>query len=166
VRYSAAAHRAAAFFGAGSDAADVVQDAFVKAFGSLERFRDGAAFRPWLLRIVANEAKNTVRARGRREALARRALELPSAIDPAGDSAGDPAGEAVASERRRDLLAAVRRLREEERSVVVCRYFLELSEQETAEVLGLPRGTVKSRTSRALVRLRSRLESRPVEEVP
>lgn len=157
MRYSAAAHRAAAFFGAGSDASDVVQDAFVKAFGSLDGFRDGAAFRPWLLRIVANEAKNTVRARSRREALALRALELPAATDPA--------GEAEASERRRDLLAAVRGLREEERSVVVCRYFLELSEQETAEVLGLPRGTVKSRTSRALVRLRSRLEV-PVEEVP
>jgi RNA polymerase sigma-70 factor (ECF subfamily) len=158
VRYSAAAHRAAAFFGAGSDAPDVVQDAFVKAFRSLDGFRDGTAFRPWLLRIVANEAKNTVRARGRREALARRALELRSAPDPAGD--------ALESERRRDLLAAVRQLREEERSVVVCRYFLELSEQETADVLALPRGTVKSRTSRALVRLRSRLDTNPVEEVP
>jgi RNA polymerase sigma-70 factor (ECF subfamily) len=158
VRYSAAAHRAAAFFGAGSDAADVVQDAFVKAFRSLDGFRDGAAFRPWLLRIVSNEAKNAVRARGRREALALRALELPTGADPA--------GEVIEAERRRELLEAVRRLREQERAVVVCRYFLQLSEQETAEVLDLPRGTVKSRTSRALVRLRSRLEVDQGEEVP
>ena len=68
MRYTAAAHRAAYFFGAGSEAQDVVQDSFVKAYRALNRFRPGAEFRPWLLRIVANETRNAVRSRrgGRR----------------------------------------------------------------------------------------------------
>ena len=156
-RYSASAHRAAAFFGAGADAADIVQDAFVKAFRALDQFREGSAFRPWLLRIVLNETKNAVRGRRRREALALRALDMP--LVP------DPAARAVEEERRRDLLAAIRRLREEERAVVLCRYFLELSEQETADALDVALGTVKSRTSRALAELRARLQVDDPEEV-
>lgn len=58
--------RAAAALGAGADAEDVVQQAFVKAYCALGRFKDGAAFRPWLLSIVANETRNTVRAAARR----------------------------------------------------------------------------------------------------
>jgi RNA polymerase sigma-70 factor (ECF subfamily) len=64
----------------------------------------------------------------------------------------------VASERRQQLLAAINELREEDRLVIGCRYFLELSEEETAATLGWPRGTVKSRLSRALGRLRERME--------
>jgi RNA polymerase sigma factor (sigma-70 family) len=55
------------------------------------------------------------------------------------------------------LLAAVNELREEDRLVIACRYFLELSEEETAAALGWRRGTVKSRLSRALGRLRERM---------
>jgi RNA polymerase sigma-70 factor (ECF subfamily) len=62
------------------------------------------------------------------------------------------------AERQTELLAAVNTLREEERDVVACRYFLELSEEETAETLGLRKGTVKSRLSRALGHLRERME--------
>jgi RNA polymerase sigma-70 factor (ECF subfamily) len=61
------------------------------------------------------------------------------------------------SERQHALLDAVNHLREEERLVVACRYFLGLSEAETAETLRCPRGTVKSRLSRALDRLRNEL---------
>ncbi|WP_309505510.1 RNA polymerase sigma factor, partial [Streptomyces phytophilus] len=59
------AHRLALLLGAGAEAEDVVQNAFIKAYRALGGFRDGAAFRPWLLRIVANETKNTVRAAAR-----------------------------------------------------------------------------------------------------
>src|SRR5262245_30439679 len=55
------AHRTAVLLGAGPDAEDVVQDAFVKAYLALEGFRDGASFRPWLLRIVTNETSNLLR---------------------------------------------------------------------------------------------------------
>ena len=60
----------------------------------------------------------------------------------------------VAAEKRRELLAAVECLPEEQRLAIACRYFLDLSEEETARVLGVRPGTVKSRLSRALERLR------------
>ncbi len=61
----------------------------------------------------------------------------------------------IAAESRTALLGALSRLRDDDRLVLGCRYLLELSEAETAAALGVPPGTVKSRTSRALTRLRS-----------
>ncbi|MFW6694657.1 RNA polymerase sigma factor [Streptomyces sp. MAR4 CNX-425] len=151
------AHRLALLLGAGADAEDVVQNAFVKAYRALGGFRDGAAFRPWLLRIVANETKNTVRSAARRRAAnARAAAVAAGTAEPgapgvaAGDPEADPAGRVLAAERREELLTALRALRERHREVVVHRYLLDLDEAETAAVLGVPRGTVKSRLSRAL----------------
>jgi RNA polymerase sigma-70 factor (ECF subfamily) len=66
-------------------------------------------------------------------------------------------GGALAGERRSDLLRAVNALRDEDREVIAVRYFLDLSEAEAAATLGIPRGTVKSRLSRALGRLRERI---------
>ena len=63
-RHAPVAMRTAALLGAGGDAEDVVQEAFVKAYAALDRFRPGAPFRPWLLRIVANETRNLHRVRG------------------------------------------------------------------------------------------------------
>ena len=153
VRYTLRAHRAAFLLGAGEDSDDVVQEAFVKAFRHLSRFRAGEPFGPWLLRIVANETKNLTRSRRRRAALARRL----SAAEPAGAAAGGPADEVLAAERRSHLLAAVNTLPDRERQVLACRYFLDLSEAETAQVLAWPLGSVKSRTFRALNRLRGLL---------
>jgi RNA polymerase sigma-70 factor (ECF subfamily) len=103
-----------------------------------------------LLTIVANEARNRRRARGRRAALALRAAEPAAAGE-------DPEDAALGSERRERLLTAVERLGDDDRDVLACRYFLELSEDETAAALGISRGTVKSRTHRALVRLQEEL---------
>jgi RNA polymerase sigma-70 factor (ECF subfamily) len=64
---------------------------------------------------------------------------------------------ALSEEQRRELLAAVNTLRDDDRQVIACRYFLDLSEAETADALGCARGTVKSRLSRALGRLRVQL---------
>ena len=72
-------------------------------------------------------------------------------------AAGGPADEALAAERRAWLVAAMNALPDRERQVLVCRYFLDLSEAETAQVLAWPLGSVKSRTSRALNRLRGQL---------
>jgi len=132
------------------DARDAVQDAFVKAYGALGRFRDGAPFRPWLLQIVANEARNRRRSAGRRARLALRAGAVVS-----GDAAPSPETTALAHERRDVLVDGLARLDERDREVLVHRFLLELGEEETAAVLGLRRGTVKSRTSRALERLRA-----------
>ena len=141
-----------------ADAEDAVQTALVKAFHALPRFRRGAPLRPWLLAIVANEARNRRRSGGRREALALRAAhELPSANGNPVSAAPSPEGRLLAAEQRAELLAALESLGEDDRQVLACRYLLELDELETAEVLSLRRGTVKSRTSRALERLRARL---------
>jgi RNA polymerase sigma factor (sigma-70 family) len=152
-RYTLRAHRAAFLLGAGEEADDVVQEAFVKAFRHLSRFRVGEPFGPWLLRIVANEAKNLTRSRRRRAALAIRL----SAAGPGETAVGGPVDDVLAAERRAGLLAAVNALPDKERQVLVCRYFLDLSEAGTAQVLGWPLGSVKSRTSRALNRLRGPL---------
>jgi RNA polymerase sigma-70 factor (ECF subfamily) len=153
-RYTLRAHRAAFLLGAGEEADDVVQEAFVKAFRHLSRFRAGEPFAPWLLRIVANETRNLTRSRRRRrEALA---LRLGTA-EPEGTAAGGPVEEVLAAERRARLVAAVNALPDRERQVLVCRYFLDLSEAETAQVLAWPLGSVKSRTARALNRLRGLL---------
>ena len=144
--------RTARLLGGGSDAEDVVQEAFVKAYASLHRFRDGAPFRPWLLRIVANELRNVHRAAGRRAARERSAWERtePLLAVPADE---DPAAAALSGERRVELVRGLAALSEAHRQVVTCRYLLELDEAETAAVLGWPVGTVKSRLHRALGRL-------------
>jgi RNA polymerase sigma-70 factor, ECF subfamily len=124
--------------GSAAEAEDAVQEALVKAWRALGRFRAGEPFRPWLLRIVANEARNRRRASGRRLKLSARVAAEP-ATQPA-DADG--------------LLAALNELPHDAQAVLACRYLLGLSEQETAAALGVRRGTVKSRTARALDRLR------------
>ena len=133
-----------------ADAQEAAQDAFVKAYGALWRFRPGAPFRPWLLRIVGNEAHNRRRAAGRRAGLAQRVADDRTS----GGAAPSPEAAVLTSERRQAVLAAVDRLSEPHRLVIACRYLLELSEQETAAALGCRPGTVKSRLSRALAQLR------------
>jgi RNA polymerase sigma factor (sigma-70 family) len=140
--------------GSTADAEESAQDGFVKAYRALGRFRRGAPLRPWLLRIVANEARNRRRTAGRREALALRA----AAADRPGDAVPSPEAALLAGESRTRLLEAVNALSEEHRLAVACRYFLELTEEETAAALGVRRGTVKSRLARALARLREHLE--------
>ncbi|KUO21714.1 siderophore-interacting protein [Streptomyces dysideae] len=144
--------RAAAALGAGADAEDVVQQAFVKAYCALGRFQDGAAFKPWLMSIVANETRNTVRTAARQRTLAGREAAFAEA-EPLIPDAADPAVAALNIERRIALQSALKKLSEEHRLVVTYRYLLELDEAETAQALGWPRGTVKSRLNRALRKL-------------
>ena len=150
--YQGVAFRAAYLLtGSAADAEDAVQVGFVKAWGALGRFRRGAEFRPWLLRIVVNEAHNRRRSAQRRESLAMRA----AFADASGGAVPSPEAATLYREGRQALIDAVNRLDERDRDVLACRYFLELSERETAEVLGVRHGTVKSRTARALERLRA-----------
>lgn len=137
-----------------AEAEDVTQEAFVKAHKGLGDFRQGAPFRPWLLRIVRNEALNRVRRRDRQERLRLRVAN--EAV--LGGAAPSPETAFVAGEQRRQLLDAVEALPSRYRDVVSHRYLVGLSEAETAGVLDIPVGTVKSRTSRALDRLGKRLE--------
>ena len=154
-RYQAIAARTAyVITGTASDAEDVAQDAFVKAYYALDRFHAGAPFRPWLLRIVANEAINRRKAAGRRPTVGLSVVEDRAS----GDTALSPEASALARERRELVLDALRRMREEDRLVIAYRYFFDLSEVEMADALGVARGTVKSRLSRAIARLRAVME--------
>jgi RNA polymerase sigma factor (sigma-70 family) len=152
-RFTAPVHRAAVLLGAGDDAEDVVQEAFVKAYRALGSFRgEPSALRAWFVAIAVNQARNLHRSRRRDAALMLREVATDASRGQAPD---DPAEAAVAGERRAELLAALRSLGDKDRDVVVCRFLLDLSEAETARTLGWRLGTVKSRTSRALARLRS-----------
>jgi len=154
-RHTPFAHRTAVLLGAGDDADDVVQEAFVKAFYRLRLYRGDSPFRSWLLAIVGNETRNLQRSRQRRAGLVGRAAARLDRVETGPDEPGDAA---VSAERRDALLDAVRGLDDRDRDVLVCRYLLDLSESETAQTLGWPRGTVKSRTARALAKLRIRLD--------
>jgi RNA polymerase sigma factor (sigma-70 family) len=157
-RHQAVAFRAAYLItGSAAEAEDATQEACLKAWLALERFRSDAPFRPWLVRIAVNEARNRRRGAGRRAALA-----LRLGPDP-GEASAAPSAEsqALAGAERARLASAVGQLREDDQLVIAARYFLGLSEAETAIALGVRRGTVKSRLSRALGRLQTQLEATP-----
>lgn len=153
-RYQDVATRAAyLILGDAAEVEDSAQEAFVKAYYALARFQAGRPFRPWLLRIVANEAHNRRAADGRRATLAVRVAET----HPAAEGGPSPEAAALRTERQTALLRALAALSADDRLVISERYFLDLSEAEMAEALDCPRGTVKSRLSRALGRLRAAL---------
>lgn len=136
--------------GTSSGADDVVQDAAARAWRARHTIDAARPFRSWYLRVVANAARNQRRASRRRAALELRAPR-------AGGDAADPAEQAVTDDERREVLAALNRLGADDRLVIALRHFEQLGEAEMAEVLGCAAGTVKSRLSRALARLRTEL---------
>ncbi len=139
------------------DAKDAAQTAMIKAIAALKGFRDGSPFRPWLVRIVANEAKDLKSASIKRSTLAldNDALERKASRDRS------PQAEAELAEVRDVLMAAVNELRQDDRLIIAYRFFLDLSEAEMAVALDCPRGTIKSRLSRSLARLRTVLAGSP-----
>jgi len=139
--------------GDAADAEDAAQEAFVNAYYALGRFRPGAPFKPWLCRIVANEARNRRTAAHRRTALAERAHWAQAS----GEAAPSPEAAAEADAFRATLVDTMGRLRDEDRLILSYRLFFDFSEADMAEALKVPKGTVKSRLSRALTRLRAAL---------
>jgi RNA polymerase sigma factor (sigma-70 family) len=152
-RHLDVAMRTARQMGAGDDADDVVQEAFVKAYRRLSDYRGDATFRSWLLAIVANETRNLHRSRRRRDEMGIRALRTK----PVTVEADTAVSSMMAAEDRRTLVDAVRELDDPDRDVIAYRYLLDRTEAETAALLDWPLGTVKSRTARALAKLRTRL---------
>lgn len=139
-----------------AEAEDAAQVGFVKAYTSMGRFDPERPFRPWLLRIVGNEARNRLRSAGRRSRLELASSDREEPVTPSPESG------VVEGERRRELLAALESMREGDREVIGLRYFLDLGEAEMAAALDVAPGTVKSRLARAMGRLRTVLEERGV----
>lgn len=132
------------------DAEDAAQTAFIKAYRALPGFDATRPFRPWLLTIAGNEARNRRAAAGRHK----RSLTIwQAALAPAHQSS--PEHEAIAREAAEAVLAALNGLKRADREVVTLRYLIGLPEREIAAALDCPLGTVKSRLHRAMTRLRA-----------
>ena len=153
-----AAHRLSALrvatvvLGSAQGADDVVHDAVERAMRSAATFDPGRPLRPWFLHIVANTARNQRRTSGRRAALALRAGARRESPLPT------PEDVVVSDDDRRRIVAALNRLDTDDRLVIALRHFEQLSEQQMAIALDCPAGTVKSRLSRAIGRLRRELQ--------
>jgi RNA polymerase sigma-70 factor (ECF subfamily) len=139
--------------GEADEAQDVAQEAFIRALHALDRFDPDRPLRPWLLRIAANLARNRRRAAGRYVAALKRWLQRePELIGPG------PQETHAQQQEAQTLWQAVRRLGQADQEIIYLRYFMELSVAETAEAIGVAPGTVKSRLSRAMERLRQVIE--------
>ena len=155
--YEQLAYRvAAAITGRHADAQDAMQNGFVKAHRSLHHFRVGAAFRPWLLRIVVNEAHNVVRAERRHARLRARAAERHEA------DAADPEGTVISRDEVDTVLGALARLPEADRVALALRYFAELPDGEAAALVGASTQAYRVRLARGRKRLQRLLEEADV----
>ncbi len=154
-RYEGAvAATAVGMLGQGDDADDVGQETFIRFFRSLDRFRGESSLKTYLVHIAMNLSLNALRSRRRsiHRFISRdeTPMELP-------EPRVGPDGELDARELRQAVQAAVAHLGEKHRTVVVLRLFQDYSTKETAEILGIPEGTVMSRLSRAMKELEVQL---------
>jgi len=138
--------------GNAGEAEDVAQEAFLRAYASLERYDIERPLRPWLLSIAANLARNRRRSAGRYLA----ALQRWYKARPT--TAAGIEEQSLHNLERQELWHAIERLDFANQQVIYLRYFLEMSTVEVAETLQVPEGTVKSRLHRALKRLRGIIE--------
>jgi RNA polymerase sigma-70 factor (ECF subfamily) len=146
--------------GAGADAEDLAQDAFLKAFAALDRFDGRSALFTWIYRIAVNTARDWVDYRRRRPVVP---LEGPHGgpAEPA-DTSPLPAEAAERQELRAAVRAALERLPEPFRTTLILREMEGHSYEEVAEILGISIGTVESRLFRARAKLRALLEQQGV----
>jgi RNA polymerase sigma factor (sigma-70 family) len=144
---------AAVVSGNAGDAEDIVQESMTRVLRSLRSFDASRPFRPWFATIVANQARNAKRSRGRRRRLT---LRIATIADVGVASVED---HAVLTDDSTALMQLLSQLDLPDREVLALRFLSDLSETETATALGIPVGTVKSRSSRALSRLREKVSS-------
>jgi RNA polymerase sigma-70 factor (ECF subfamily) len=130
------------------DAQDVAQEVFLRAWKYIRRFDTSRPFRPWLLSITSNLASNWRRSAGRYVSALTRAFRN----EPAPASIEEKNTQRI---QANELWEAVQTLKMADQQIVYLRYFLDLSVSETAEVLQVAEGTVKSRLNRALKKLRT-----------
>jgi RNA polymerase sigma factor (sigma-70 family) len=130
------------------DAEDIAQETFLRAWDHLKRFDPTRPLRPWLLSIASNLASNRRRSAGRYLVALTRAFRSESA--PA-----DIEEKSAERVEARNLWRAVQNLNFTDQQIIYLRYFLDLSTRETADVLQVAEGTVKSRLNRAIEKLRN-----------
>ncbi|MCL4402687.1 MAG: sigma-70 family RNA polymerase sigma factor [Acidobacteria bacterium] len=147
-----------------SDAADVVQEVFLKVFRSVDSFRGQSSLKTWIYRITVNEAHNQrrwfSRHRRREVGLEEEPEESRSMADILPDAGRSPFDYTFDQERHKLIEAALERINPSFREAVVLRDIADLSYEEIGEVLQLSLGTVKSRILRGREALRQELEGR------
>ncbi len=134
-----------------SEAEDVAQEAFIKAYRALKNFRGDSQFYTWLYRIAVNTAKNHLVSRGRRPPGDDVQIE-DAEYHGGGEALQDsdtPDGELLRSELERVVFTTMNNLPEDLKSAIVLRELEGLSYEEIAEVMSCPVGTVRSRIFRA-----------------
>jgi RNA polymerase sigma-70 factor (ECF subfamily) len=139
------------------EALDATQEAFLRAWASVSRFRPGAPFFPWLYRILRNVCLRSIEKRGRGRALSIHEEEDRPAI-AVPDGRRGPAEEAASGELRQLFWEAYRELPPNDREILSLRHFADLPYAQIASVLEIPIGTVMSRLFHARRRLRERLD--------
>ncbi|MPZ23840.1 MAG: sigma-70 family RNA polymerase sigma factor [Dehalococcoidia bacterium] len=135
-----------------ADAEDAAQSAFIKAFTKIDQFDESRSFGPWLMGIVSHEALNLRRATNTRFAFWKREAAKPLRSEAPAESI------VMVRAEHEELWEAINRLKDDDRIVLILSYLVGMNEAETAEALGIKRGTVKSRKFNALRRLRSIVE--------
>jgi RNA polymerase sigma-70 factor (ECF subfamily) len=143
-----------------SDAEDALQDAYVQAFRKLDGFRGDAELSTWLTRIVINQALMRVRSRGRDRNVVSFTQRDAAAqeFEVADTHAESPSDAALRGEVRKVLERRIDELPEAFRTVFVMREVEEMTARETADALGIPEATVRTRLFRARALLREALD--------
>ncbi|MGA9531941.1 MAG: sigma-70 family RNA polymerase sigma factor [Anaerolineales bacterium] len=133
------------------EAEEVAQETFVRAFRKLDQFDEERPLRPWLLGICVNLCRNRRRALGRYLAVIRRWSRDrgPDAAQTTGQSMDDDV---------QLLWSVIKRMDGRDQDIIYYRFFMDLKVAETAEVMGVAPGTVKSRQHRAVERLRGLMQ--------
>ncbi|MGH3290628.1 MAG: SigE family RNA polymerase sigma factor [Trebonia sp.] len=124
-------------------AEDVVQDAFLGLYRRWSTLHDADKAIGYLRSSVLNGCRSVHRVRYRRQGIT---LDPPVPVD-------SPEAEALLGEAHREVLVALRRLPSRQREAVVLRYYLDMTEDQVAQAMGVSRGTVKSATSRGIAAL-------------
>ena len=142
-----------------SDAEDLAQDTFLRAYRSLKGFRGTSSFKTWLYQIATNVFRTWLEKKRSQAALSAVSLDEPvpgtgERIEPAGEI--DPEGRHI---RRDSLERALAALPEDQRAAVLLRDVEGFEYREIAEQLGVPLGTVESRIFRGRQRLRELLQN-------
>jgi RNA polymerase sigma-70 factor (sigma-E family) len=142
------ARLALVMLGDAAAAEDVVQDAFLGLYRRWDRLADPAAAQSYLRTSVLNGCRTALRRRARHGVLSARADAQAAVLT--GPSLESAEATVTRGEEHRAVLAAIRRLPARQREALVLRYYLDLTEDQTAEAMRVSRGTVKSATSRAV----------------
>lgn len=134
------------------DAENVVSDTVLDAYAGLEKLRDEGAFRGWIFRILMNKCNRVLR-----EYVRKREQEAQSPVEDMADTLSSSDNGTASAENRTMIRQAFAALDDEERRIVTLIVYGEYDSGEVAEIMGLNRNTVRSKYSRALVKMRNKL---------